>query len=531
MKVVLSTVAIGWCLPAQAQVTVYEHCNFQGKAVKLNAGTYDYNAMIRSGVKNDDVSSIRVDSGYEATLYQHGGFKGRTVKATNSISCLVKNNFNDEVSSIKVVAKTTSTPTPPPSQQTDTTLVGVKFSNRMLQTGRNNGCLDFTKQKNPNGSAKVITWHECHGGNNQLWMSDGKTIRSNGKCLESNVGSGQEVGLATCNGSSKQNWFLTSENLIKSGAGKCLDQAGLDSAKKRAKVLSYSCHKGPNQRWAKPAAASAMSSITLSKLHCSNTTEVGADDGVYYKVYTDGKHTFTSGRRRMNEDMDSDEWHIENWPINKTYKYNKTLKVEFFEDDGGSGDDFLGRRTFTNYEKNGSQVVKYNDETDGRYELHVSIKAAGTSNIDGFLAPQSAFTSAVGNYSCKKDPVATRANPDPKTGSACSLPTDWKDGFINDLNNKRFHEACVTHDLCYSAPWKAAGKNSQGQDKCDTAFRRDMGDICEVIYKDRFLGDADPEMIACKATAGTMWAAVDGWGEDSYNKGQTWASSNCTVLK
>ncbi len=94
---------------AQAQVTLYQHCNYDGYKVYLGAGNHDMGALIQKGMKNDDVSAVRVSSGYKVTLYEHAGFAGRKIERTGDDGCFVNNNFNDIVSSVKV--ERTSAPT------------------------------------------------------------------------------------------------------------------------------------------------------------------------------------------------------------------------------------------------------------------------------------------------------------------------------------------------------------------------------------------------------------------------------------
>lgn len=57
--------------------TVYQHADFKGNAATFALGDYDYKAFIAAGARNDDVSSIIVNEGFVATLYEDGGFSGR----------------------------------------------------------------------------------------------------------------------------------------------------------------------------------------------------------------------------------------------------------------------------------------------------------------------------------------------------------------------------------------------------------------------------------------------------------------------
>jgi hypothetical protein len=80
--------------------TVYQNCNYTGYALALPVGDYTLDRLKSYGVVNDDLSSVRVASGYKITLYEHDNFGGQSVLVTGDNSCL--GNFNDKASSIKI---------------------------------------------------------------------------------------------------------------------------------------------------------------------------------------------------------------------------------------------------------------------------------------------------------------------------------------------------------------------------------------------------------------------------------------------
>lgn len=82
--------------------TVYQHCNYTGWAANLGEGRYNLAALHSLGFVNDDASSIRVSSGYEAVLYQHDNFTGSSTVVGSDNSCLVSKNFNDAASSVVI---------------------------------------------------------------------------------------------------------------------------------------------------------------------------------------------------------------------------------------------------------------------------------------------------------------------------------------------------------------------------------------------------------------------------------------------
>ena len=81
--------------------TFYENSNYGGWSVSLPEGTYDCSDIIAKGIKNDAISSLKVNSGYKVTLYNNEGFNG-TSKAFTGDASYVGNEINDKTSSIKI---------------------------------------------------------------------------------------------------------------------------------------------------------------------------------------------------------------------------------------------------------------------------------------------------------------------------------------------------------------------------------------------------------------------------------------------
>jgi hypothetical protein len=90
--------------------TVYKHCNYNtsGYAVGLQPDDYTLAQLQAKGISNNDISSIKIQSGYEIVLYNDNNFLGtsRVVKA--DIPCLTSIQFNDMTSSLKLRAITTN---------------------------------------------------------------------------------------------------------------------------------------------------------------------------------------------------------------------------------------------------------------------------------------------------------------------------------------------------------------------------------------------------------------------------------------
>ena len=84
----------------------YKDCNFGGTSAGLPAGTYTLTQLQAYGILNDDISSLKVSSGYQVILYWDDNFGGSTLTVSADNSCLVDNGWNDKASSLKIIPTT-----------------------------------------------------------------------------------------------------------------------------------------------------------------------------------------------------------------------------------------------------------------------------------------------------------------------------------------------------------------------------------------------------------------------------------------
>ena len=93
--------------PPTGVATVYQHCSYGGYAVGLAEGSYTLAQLNALGVANNDLSSIKVQSGYQIRMYNDNNFVGTNVTKTADDTCLVDDSFNDQATSV-VVSKITT---------------------------------------------------------------------------------------------------------------------------------------------------------------------------------------------------------------------------------------------------------------------------------------------------------------------------------------------------------------------------------------------------------------------------------------
>jgi hypothetical protein len=93
-------------------VKLYQDCNYAGASASFGVGNYQLSDIVAHGGQNDWASSLKVASGYCATLYTDDAFGGTSIQISGGgNSCLVGNNFNDLLSSMKVTAGACPAPT------------------------------------------------------------------------------------------------------------------------------------------------------------------------------------------------------------------------------------------------------------------------------------------------------------------------------------------------------------------------------------------------------------------------------------
>jgi hypothetical protein len=100
-------VTIGGFVGSTGKATFYKDCNYGGYAIGLNDGNYTMSQLIANGISNDDISSLKVTSGYKVILYWDDNFGGSSLTKTADDDCLVDDGWNDMVTSLSVLPANT----------------------------------------------------------------------------------------------------------------------------------------------------------------------------------------------------------------------------------------------------------------------------------------------------------------------------------------------------------------------------------------------------------------------------------------
>lgn len=93
--------------PATGVATVYRDCNYGNTATGLALGDYTLGQLQAKGIFNDDISSLKINAGYQVVLYENDNFTGASLPLTGNQGCLTGNalgsgNWNDKATSLRV---------------------------------------------------------------------------------------------------------------------------------------------------------------------------------------------------------------------------------------------------------------------------------------------------------------------------------------------------------------------------------------------------------------------------------------------
>jgi hypothetical protein len=84
---------------AQARVTLFIDCEFSSTSTSLGLGNFKVNQI---GLPGDQISSVRVPSGLQLTLYERADFTGASLNITSDVSCLA-DRWNGRIGSLRVL--------------------------------------------------------------------------------------------------------------------------------------------------------------------------------------------------------------------------------------------------------------------------------------------------------------------------------------------------------------------------------------------------------------------------------------------
>lgn len=83
-------------------LVAFQHCNYTGYSLALSEGEYNLSDLIAYGIKNNDLSSLKIADGYQVLFFDQVNFGGASIIEHKDVPCLVDEGWNDRVSSLKI---------------------------------------------------------------------------------------------------------------------------------------------------------------------------------------------------------------------------------------------------------------------------------------------------------------------------------------------------------------------------------------------------------------------------------------------
>merc|ERR1712124_69215 len=99
-------------------VTLYQHCNYGGYGINLAPGAYNMNTLIAKGMKNDDLSSVRIHGSCRAIMYQHINYGGAKMVKDSDDSCFTNDQMAIPLSQLHQLV-VTARPKMPEDEEND----------------------------------------------------------------------------------------------------------------------------------------------------------------------------------------------------------------------------------------------------------------------------------------------------------------------------------------------------------------------------------------------------------------------------
>jgi aryl-phospho-beta-D-glucosidase BglC (GH1 family) len=83
---------------------LWDYCSFdnKGNSVSLKEGSYSASSLASAGIRNDYISAVRIQTGYEVVLFDGENFTGDSVILKNNTECLESEKFDNKTSSAKI---------------------------------------------------------------------------------------------------------------------------------------------------------------------------------------------------------------------------------------------------------------------------------------------------------------------------------------------------------------------------------------------------------------------------------------------
>lgn len=114
-------------LPLENVATVYQNCDYSGYSIPLCVGTYNLEQLKKKGIRNNDISSFQVNSGYVITFFDDDNLIGEPLTKIGSTSCLDAEGWDEKITSLKIEENNNDNPPNAPTDLIATAITDTRI--------------------------------------------------------------------------------------------------------------------------------------------------------------------------------------------------------------------------------------------------------------------------------------------------------------------------------------------------------------------------------------------------------------------
>ena len=364
--------------------TFYSDIDYKGKAVDLPEGEFLLSLLQSYGITNDDISSLKVKSGFKVVVYENDGFGGKSKSYTASTANM-GSEWNKQVSSIKIepngksglsgnfkiMNRNSGKYLDLDNNKTDNNTAIVQFDDEGVDASQTwtftevmngKGVYSICSYGNKNRGMDVVDFSKENGAQVQLYDYLGNphqqfilydcgegyyqlVARNSGKVVEipqSSKGNGEWIKIYDNNGTHTQQWAVVENRYDEASAVTLYTDKGY---KGKAVTLSEGEYN--------------LSRMGLYNLKDNDMSSLKVTPGFKVTIYEDDNFNGKSKSYTASESFVGEEWNDK----------MSSLKVEAYGKSGLSGDYKLQNRNSgkfldldNNTTDNNTAIVQYDDE-------------------------------------------------------------------------------------------------------------------------------------------------------------------------
>lgn len=364
--------------------TFYSDIDYKGKAVDLPEGEFLLSSLQSYGITNDDISSLKVKSGFKVVVYENDGFGGKSKSYTASTANM-GSEWNKQVSSIKIepngksglsgnfkiMNRNSGKYLDLDNNKTDNNTAIVQFDDEGVDASqtwtftevmKGKGVYSICSYGNKNRGMDVVDFSKDNGAQVQLYDYLGNphqqfilydcgegyyqlVARNSGKVVEipqSSKGNGEWIKIFDNNGTHTQQWAVVENRYDEASAVTLYTDEGY---KGKAVTLSEGEYN--------------LSRMGLYNLKDNDMSSLKVTPGFKVTIYEDDNFNGKSKSYTASESFVGEEWNDK----------MSSLKVEAYGKSGLSGDYKLQNRNSgkfldldNNNTDNKTAIVQYDDE-------------------------------------------------------------------------------------------------------------------------------------------------------------------------